>query len=90
MQRRLRLPHDLVTMVRHLPPSVKHKVRSGLTVLSTDPHQGKPLKAEFSGLWSLRVGRFRIIYRIQPRVIEVIAIGPRATIYSALGTRVRN
>lgn len=45
------------------------------------PQAGKALKDELSGYRSFRVGNFRIIYRIDKEIIEVVAVGPRRTIY---------
>lgn len=51
-------------------------------MILSDPHSGKALKEELSGLRSFRIGRFRIICRIAPgKEIEIIAIGPRENIY---------
>jgi mRNA-degrading endonuclease RelE of RelBE toxin-antitoxin system len=42
------------------------------------------LRDDLAGLRSLRIGRFRIIYRIAQRgIIEMVAIGPRRSIYEA-------
>jgi mRNA interferase RelE/StbE len=46
-----------------------------------DPYSGKPLKDELEGLRSFRVSRFRIIYRIKAKEIQIVAIGPRSSIY---------
>ena len=85
LRRRLRVPSDLVGFISHLPPTVKQKVRNGLDAIVEDPHEGKPLRAELTGLWSLRVGRFRIIYRIEEPFLEIVAVGPRGTIYQEVG-----
>jgi len=51
-------------------------------MILADPHSGKALKEELSGLRSFRVGRFRIIYRIAAgKEIEIVTIGPRESIY---------
>ena len=43
---------------------------------------GKELRDELAGLRSLRVGRLRIVYRVAGRrLIDLVAIGPRRTIY---------
>jgi mRNA-degrading endonuclease RelE of RelBE toxin-antitoxin system len=40
------------------------------------------LHDELAGLRSFRIGHFRIVYRTLPsRMIDVVAIGPRRTIY---------
>ena len=63
-------------------PDLKKKVRASLQFILSEPHSGKTLKDDLSGLWSFRVGGFRIIYRIADSiVIEIVAIGPRERIY---------
>lgn len=79
---RLRVPGPIAELVRGLHPELKGKVRAGLDVIRTDLSVGKELRDELAGLRSFRVGRFRIIYRIAPRrLIDLVAIGPRRTIY---------
>jgi len=69
-------------MVRGLHPELRRKVRAGIDVIRAVPASGKALHDELTGLRSLRVGRFRIVYGIAPgRVIEFVAIGPRRVIY---------
>jgi len=45
------------------------------------PGEGKPLQRELAGYRSFRVGKFRIVYRVTAKEIEVVALGPRSTIY---------
>lgn len=78
---RLKIPSELSRFVSSLPPTLKKKIRGGLDALLENYQTGKPLRAELTGLWSLRVGYFRIIYRPSEGILEVIAIGPRKTIY---------
>ena len=48
----------------------------------TEPEPGKSLKDELEGLKSYRISRFRIIHRISSKyTIDVVAVGPRKTIY---------
>ena len=78
--RRLRVPHEVAALVRGLHPALKHKVRAALRAILDDPYSGKALRNELQGLRSYRVGRFRIIYRLR-RDVELVAIGPRDSIY---------
>jgi len=66
-----------------LPLGLKKKVRNALEEIREDPHLGKPLRDKLSGLWSYRVSRYRIIYRIHHRRVEIQGIdsGPRGVIY---------
>ncbi len=79
---RLRVPGPIEELVRSLHPDLERKVRAGLDLIRTDPAVGKALRDELAELRSLRVGRFRIVYRIAARrLIDLVAIGPRRTIY---------
>ena len=59
------------------------RIRNALNYIATDPTQGKPLKFSLKGLWSYRVGMYRIIYTIERSrlVIYIIDIGHRREIY---------
>jgi mRNA interferase RelE/StbE len=78
---KLRVPDSLVQLVRGMHPHLKRKIKASLKLILSDPNEGKTLKNDLAGLRSFRVSRFRIIYRIQKNVIEIIAIGPRERIY---------
>jgi mRNA interferase RelE/StbE len=81
-QLKLRVPAEIVTFIRGCHPKLKSKIRAGLQHIVTEPESGKSLKDELEGLKSYRVSRFRIIYRISSKkIIDVVAIGPRKTIY---------
>lgn len=79
---RLRVPDRLEGLIQGLHPHLKRKVRAALDVIRADPVAGKELRDDLVGLRSFRVGRFRIIYRVAPRrLIELVALGPRRSIY---------
>ncbi|MBI3313521.1 MAG: type II toxin-antitoxin system RelE/ParE family toxin [Candidatus Omnitrophica bacterium] len=80
------IPPLVEKTVRILPPSLKNQIRAGLEAIQENPHIGKPLKDELRGLWSYRVSRYRIVYRIEHRRIEiqVIDLGSRAVIYDRI------
>ena len=73
---------EIANLIRGTHPLLKKKIRSALTIIVNNPDIGKSLRDELTGLKSYRVSTFRIIYRISSRqCIELIAIGPRKTIY---------
>jgi mRNA interferase RelE/StbE len=79
---RLRIPDELVALVRALHPDLKRKIKGSLRAILVDPYCGKALRDDLVGLRSLRVSRFRIIYRLaQKEEIEIVVIGPRERIY---------
>jgi mRNA interferase RelE/StbE len=79
---KLRVPDEIVELIRKMHPQLKKKIKASLQAILSDPNSGKVLKDELAGLRSFRVSQFRIIYRIsQKKDIEIIAIGPRERIY---------
>ncbi len=42
---------------------------------------GKPLRRSLNGYWSLRVGKYRVIYRIAKNAVYIVLIGHRSTVY---------
>ena len=70
--------------IDHLPLNVKTRVGSVLSeVLAENPFVGKALKAELKGLYSYRVGDYRIIYAIVKHelIIKVIKVMHRREVY---------
>jgi len=50
--------------------------------LSFFPHEfGAPLRHTLKGYWKLRVGDWRVIYRIDGKVLTILRIGHRREIY---------
>lgn len=78
---RLRVPDSVAESLRRMHPDLKRKIKSSFKIIVADPYQGKALKDELAGMRSLRVSRFRIIYRLREHLIEVVAVGPRERIY---------
>jgi len=78
---RLKLSEETRSLIQLLHPELKRKVRAALEQILQDPSTGKALRDDLQGLRSLPVGRIRIIYRLFPLIIEIVAIGPRKTIY---------
>ena len=81
-RKKLRVPDEVVALIRGCHPQLKRKIRAGLRHIVTEPAAGKSLKDDLEGLKSYRIRRFRIIYRISSKqTIDIIAIGPRKAIY---------
>ena len=77
----VRLPAPVQQTIRALHPDLKRRVRVAIDRLRAVPESGKSLRGELEGWRSVRVARFRIIYRIVSSRIEIAAIGPRPSIY---------
>jgi len=80
-ERTLKVPVEVRNLIRRLHPELKRKVRAALSDILENPGCGKALKDELDGYWSLPIGRSRIIYRPREGSVEIVAIGPRNTIY---------
>jgi len=59
------------------------------TRLLTAPHQyGEPLRKTLKGYWKLRVGDYRIVFKIMDHEIYVLGIIHRKKAYEKIGKRV--
>ncbi len=84
--RSLRVPEETRLAISRLPPVTKRKVRAVLTAVIVEPTIGQPLRDRLTGYRRVRIGRWRVVYRETARVIEVVVVGPRATVYADLLT----
>jgi mRNA interferase RelE/StbE len=68
---------------KKLEEKAKVQVLESLHILEDEAYAGKRLHGDLKDHCSLRVGKLRIIYTIseKDRIIYVIAIGPRRTVY---------
>lgn len=81
--RRLKMSDETAGLIRTLHPDLKRKVKAALQTVLDNPLSGKTLKDELEGLQSFKVGEFRVVYKAVTgkSIIEVVAFGPRKTIY---------
>lgn len=83
---RVQLTREATSRFETLPSNLQEPVLNVLTDLEIDPRSaGKPLLGLLRGLWSARVGSYRVIYSIEgssrsPKVI-VRAIKHRSQAY---------
>lgn len=83
------MPREIRVAIGQLPPDTKRKVRAALAAVLDEPNIGEPLRDRLSGYRRIRIGRWRVVYRERAHVVEVLAIGPRATVYEDLLARLR-
>jgi len=62
---------------------VCERIGKKIEALKENPELGVPLLGNLSGLWKLRIGDYRIIYKIfnNDLVILIIKIGHRKNVY---------
>ena len=77
----LRLTRRARDDLAQLPPQLLEAVLATLTEMAADPGIGKPLVGRLAGVWSARVGSYRILYTREPTGTIVRAIRHRAVAY---------
>lgn len=78
----LRLTRRAKDDLQALPERVRDAVLETLTMLEVEPESiGKRLVGRLEGLWSARVGSYRILYTIESSGVVVRAIRHRAIAY---------
>ncbi len=78
---KLRIADSLAELIRGIRPLPKEKVKASLKRILFDPHSGKVLKGDLSGPLNFYVSNLRIICKISGKESQVVATGPRKTIY---------
>jgi len=67
--------------IQHLNEPVKSNIGKALGGLSFEPPQGDIKKLQGRDDYRLRVGKYRILYRVEPDTIIVTNIAPRGQAY---------
>ena len=62
---------------------VKQRIRKAIEVkLTSAPEEfGEPLRRTLKGYWKLRVGDYRVIYKVEGKTVIVLRMGHRREIY---------
>ncbi len=68
--------------LKALPETVRDAVLETLTLIGAQPEvAGKELVGRLKGLWSARVGNYRVLYTVEAAGVVVRAIRHRAVAY---------
>ncbi len=75
--------HEIPNDPANIPTNIKQRIRKAIeTRLLTDPiNYGLPLRKSLQGHRKLRVGDYRIIYRIEGQQVIILKIGHRRDVY---------
>ncbi|MGH9335462.1 MAG: type II toxin-antitoxin system RelE family toxin, partial [Vicinamibacteria bacterium] len=72
---------ELERLVKEIQKQIKNKLRELPRRTPFDQHAPLALKgAQFNGLYKLRVGDWRLIYKIQPNELLFITLGHRSEV----------
>jgi mRNA interferase RelE/StbE len=50
-------------------------------LLKSEPFTGKPLRGDWKGVYSLRIGIYRVLYTVDETTIHILFVGRRKHIY---------
>ena len=77
---------DVKEDIRSIPANIKARICKAIeTRLQTDPIlYGQPLRQSLKGHRKVRVGDWRVIYRVDGATVIVFSIGSRKNIYDSL------
>ena len=69
--------------MKKLPENVKKRVLTAIDELIRNPFSGVRLRGDLKGKWRRRVGKYRIIYRIDQtsQLVIFLDVGLRKKIY---------
>lgn len=77
------LSDDATKQFKRLPQTEQIKVRKKLSLLEKDPSAGKKLSGELSGMRSLRVWPYRVLYDLNEakKRVDILKIAHRQGVY---------
>lgn len=63
----------------HINPDVKARIKKGIEEkIMTAPHEyGLPLRKTLKGYWKLRVGNYRVVYKVADDTVNIFCISHR-------------
>ncbi|HEV8353794.1 MAG TPA: type II toxin-antitoxin system RelE/ParE family toxin [bacterium] len=72
-----------------VPANIATRIARAIeTRLTTNPEKyGTPLKRTLKGYWKLRVGDYRVVYRVAGDKVRILAIRHRRSVYGELVSR---
>ncbi len=86
---RIRIDQPSLDIIRRLPPDLKRDVRRAIDALGIDPYDpggggAKKLRTseEAPAVYRIRVREWRVAYRIEPGLVEVVKVFHRSEGYA--------
>ncbi|MBM5805768.1 MAG: type II toxin-antitoxin system RelE/ParE family toxin [Candidatus Verstraetearchaeota archaeon] len=67
--------------IQVLDREVQVRMLREINILKTNPRSGKPLRGEWKGVYSLRIGDYRALYQIKGNEVFLLVIGHRKRVY---------
>jgi len=70
----LQIKQSALKELQQLPRAERERLVAAIDQLATNPHVGKLLKGDFSGLRRIRVGMYRVVYEINEGQVLVLVL----------------
>jgi len=77
----VRFTPSFLKRIKTLDREVQTQIIREISILETNPYAGKPLRGEWKGVYSLRVGDYRILYQIKGNKVFLLITGHRRRVY---------
>ncbi|MEW6570760.1 MAG: type II toxin-antitoxin system RelE/ParE family toxin [Nitrospirota bacterium] len=76
--------------IPQLNETLKKRIKKAIEErLSISPHQyGEPLRKTLKGYWKLRVGDYRVVYKVEGNEVWIFAIINRKDVYTKIIKRI--
>jgi mRNA interferase RelE/StbE len=75
------IPSSCKKDIKNADTESKKRLKRVITLLMDDPYQGKPLRYELKGIWSIRVGKYRLTYEIIDNIVRLRSFRLRKKVY---------
>jgi len=66
---------------RKLDSELQRRISSHILELAVQPQIGKPLRGRLKGLFSLRIGEYRVVYEIRKDKVILHIVAHRRSVY---------
>ena len=77
---------DIPRLSEEWKENIRHAIEERL--MTRPDLYGKPLRRSLKGYRKLRVGDYRIIFRVEKSIVKILIIQHRSTVYSEIGKRI--
>ncbi|MBS7615774.1 type II toxin-antitoxin system RelE/ParE family toxin [Candidatus Bathyarchaeota archaeon] len=67
--------------IKALDREIQVRIMREINMLKTNPYIGKPLRGEWKGVFSLRIGDYRVLYQIKKNEVFLLVVGHRKRVY---------
>ena len=65
------------------------KIAIELRLMNSPEQYGKPLRKTLKGFWKLRIGDYRVVYKVIKKEICIYAIAHRSKVYQLADKRIK-